>query len=141
MSLEIGLVGLPNAGKSTLFNALTRAHAAVAPYPFTTIDSHVGVVTVPDPRLDALAQLIHPEKVTPTTLRVVDIAGLVKDAHKGEGLGNQFLGHIRNVDAIAMVARCFEHADVPHVLGHAGSGNGPGGARPGADARRPGHGR
>jgi ribosome-binding ATPase len=117
MSLEIGLVGLPNAGKSTLFNALTRAHAAVAPYPFTTIDSHVGVVTVPDQRLDALAHLIHPEKVTPTTLQVVDIAGLVKDAHKGEGLGNQFLGHIRNVDAIAMVARCFEHADVPHVSG------------------------
>lgn len=117
MALQLGLVGLPNAGKSTLFNALTRAHAAVAPYPFTTIDPHIGVVAVPDPRLDALAKLIHPEKVTPTSLEVVDIAGLVKDAHKGEGLGNQFLGHIRNVDAIAIVARCFHHDDVPHVFG------------------------
>lgn len=117
MALQLGLVGLPNAGKSTLFNALTRAHAAVAPYPFTTIEPHVGVVAVPDPRLDALANLIHPEKVTPTTLEVVDLAGLVKDAHKGEGLGNQFLGHIRNVDAIAMVARCFCNDDVPHVSG------------------------
>jgi GTP-binding protein YchF len=115
MTLQLGLVGLPNAGKSTLFNALTRAHAAVAPYPFTTIEPHVGVVAVPDPRLDALANLIHPEKVTPTTLEVVDIAGLVKDAHKGEGLGNQFLGHIRSVDAIAIVARCFRNADIPHV--------------------------
>lgn len=117
MSLQVGLVGLPNAGKSTLFNALTRAHAPVAPYPFTTIDPHVGVVAVPDPRLDALAKLIHPEKVTPTTLEVVDIAGLVKDAHKGEGLGNQFLGHIRNVDAIVIVTRCFKNDDVPHVSG------------------------
>ncbi len=117
MALQLGLVGLPNAGKSTLFNALTRAHAAVAPYPFTTIDPHVGVVAVPDPRLDALAKLIHPEKITPTTLEVVDIAGLVKDAHKGEGLGNQFLGHIRNVDAIALVARCFRNDDVPQVSG------------------------
>jgi len=117
MSLQVGLVGLPNAGKSTLFNALTRAHAPVAPYPFTTIDPHVGVVAVPDPRLDALARLLHPEKVTPTTLQVVDIAGLVKDAHKGEGLGNQFLAHIRNVDAIAIVARCFYDDDVPHVSG------------------------
>ena len=117
MALQLGLVGLPNAGKSTLFNALTRAHAPVAPYPFTTIDPHVGIVAVPDARLDALAKLIHPEKVTPTTLEIVDIAGLVKDAHKGEGLGNQFLGHIRNVDAIAMVARCFHHDDVPHVSG------------------------
>ncbi|MDE3090918.1 MAG: redox-regulated ATPase YchF [Chloroflexota bacterium] len=117
MALQLGLVGLPNAGKSTLFNALTRAHAAVAPYPFTTIEPHVGVVAVPDPRLDALAKLIHPEKITPTTLEVVDIAGLVKDAHKGEGLGNQFLGHIRNVDAVALVARCFRNDDVPHVSG------------------------
>lgn len=117
MALQVGLVGLPNAGKSTLFNALTRAHAPVAPYPFTTIDPHVGVVAVPDPRLDALAKLIHPEKVTPTTLQVVDIAGLVKDAHKGEGLGNQFLAHIRSVDALAIVARCFHDDDVPHVLG------------------------
>ncbi len=117
MALQLGLVGLPNAGKSTLFNALTRAHAAVAPYPFTTIDPHVGVVAVPDPRLDALANLIHPEKMTPTTLQVVDIAGLVRDAHKGEGLGNQFLGHIRNVDAIALVVRTFKNPDVPHVAG------------------------
>jgi hypothetical protein len=117
MALQLGLVGLPNAGKSTLFNALTRAHAPVAPYPFTTIDPHVGVVAVPDPRLEALAQLIHPEKVTPTTLEVVDIAGLVKDAHKGEGLGNQFLGHIRNVDAMIIVTRCFRNDDVPHVSG------------------------
>lgn len=117
MTLQLGLVGLPNAGKSTLFNALTRAHAPVAPYPFTTIDPHIGVVAVPDARLDALAKLIQPEKVTPTTLQVVDIAGLVKDAHKGEGLGNQFLGHIRNVDAIAIVTRCFHHDDVPHISG------------------------
>lgn len=117
MALELGLVGLPNAGKSTLFNALTRAHAAVAPYPFTTIEPHVGVIAVPDPRLDALANLIHPEKITPTTLQVVDIAGLVPDAHRGEGLGNQFLGHIRNVDAIAIVTRCFQNPDVPHVAG------------------------
>src|SRR5512142_3055312 len=115
MSLELGLIGLPNAGKSTLFNALTRAHAAVAPDPFTTIEPHGGVVAVPDPRLDALANLIHPEKITPTTLEVVDIAGLVQDAHKGEGLGNQFLGHIRNVDAVAIVARCFRNPDIPHV--------------------------
>ncbi len=117
MALQLGLVGLPNAGKSTLFNALTRAHAAVAPYPFTTIEPHVGVAAVPDPRLDALAKLIHPEKITPTTLEVVDIAGLVKDAHTGEGLGNQFLGHIRNVDALALVARCFRNDDVPNVSG------------------------
>lgn len=117
MALELGLVGIPNAGKSTLFNALTRAHAAVAAYPFTTIDPHVGVVAVPDPRLDALANLIHPGQVTPASLQVVDIAGLVKDAHKGEGLGNQFLGHIRNVDAIALVVRAFRNPDVPHVSG------------------------
>ncbi len=117
MPLQLGLVGLPNAGKSTLFNALTQAHAVVAPYPFTTIEPHVGVAAVPDLRLDALAKLIHPEKVTPTTLQVVDIAGLVKDAHQGEGLGNQFLGHIRNVDAIAVVARCFRNDDIAHVSG------------------------
>lgn len=117
MALALGLVGLPNAGKSTLFNALTRAHSAVAPYPFTTIEPHIGIVAVPDPRLNALADLIHPVKVTPTTLEVVDIAGLVKNAHKGEGLGNQFLGHIRNVDAIALVVRSFQNPDVLHVSG------------------------
>ncbi|GAB4543317.1 MAG: redox-regulated ATPase YchF [Anaerolineae bacterium] len=115
MPLQIGIVGLPNAGKSTLFNALTRANAAVASYPFTTIEPHIGVAEVPDPRLDAIAGLIKPEKVIPTTIQFVDIAGLVKGAHQGEGLGNQFLAHIREVDAIAMVLRCFEDPDVAHV--------------------------
>jgi len=115
MPLQIGIVGLPNAGKSTLFNALTRANAAVASYPFTTIDPHVGVAEVPDPRLDAIAALIKPDKVVPTTIQFVDIAGLVKGAHQGEGLGNQFLAHIREVDAIALVLRCFENPDVAHV--------------------------
>jgi GTP-binding protein YchF len=115
MSLQIGIVGLPNAGKSTLFNALTRANAAVASYPFTTIEPHVGVAEVPDPRLDAIADLIQPEKVIPTTIQFVDIAGLVKGAHRGEGLGNQFLAHIREVDAIALVLRCFENPDVAHM--------------------------
>ncbi len=115
MPLEIGIVGLPNVGKSTLFNALTRAGAAVASYPFTTIEPNVGVVAVDDRRLTDIAALVKPEKVVPTTVRFVDIAGLVKGAHQGEGLGNQFLGHIRNVDAIAMVVRCFAASDVPHV--------------------------
>jgi GTP-binding protein YchF len=115
MPMEIGIVGLPNVGKSTLFNALTRAGAAVASYPFTTIEPNVGVVPVEDRRLADIAALINPEKVVPTTVRFVDIAGLVRGAHRGEGLGNQFLGHIRNVDAIAMVVRCFEASDVPHV--------------------------
>ncbi|UCC65512.1 MAG: redox-regulated ATPase YchF [Anaerolineae bacterium] len=115
MPLEIGIVGLPNVGKSTLFNALTRAGAAVASYPFTTIEPNIGVVPVEDRRLTDIAALIHPEKVVPTTVRFVDIAGLVKGAHRGEGLGNQFLGHIRNVDAMAMVVRCFEASDIPHV--------------------------
>ena len=115
MAVELGIVGLPNVGKSTLFNALTRAHVAVAPYPFTTIEPNVGVVSVPDERLERIAQITQPEKVVPSTLRVVDIAGLVKGASKGEGLGNQFLGHIRSVDAIAMVVRAFRNADVPHV--------------------------
>ena len=115
MSLQIGIVGLPNVGKSTLFNALTKAGAAVASYPFTTIDPNVGVVAVPDPRLDRVAAIVRPKEVKPTTVEFVDIAGLVKDAHKGEGLGNQFLGHIRNVDAIALVVRCFEDPDVAHV--------------------------
>jgi GTP-binding protein YchF len=115
MSLQIGIVGLPNVGKSTLFNALTRAGAEVASYPFTTIDPNVGVVPVPDERLERVAALVEPEKVTSTTIRFVDIAGLVKGASQGEGLGNQFLGHIRNVDAVAMVVRCFRAADIPHV--------------------------
>jgi GTP-binding protein YchF len=115
MSLQIGIVGLPNVGKSTLFNALTQAGAAVASYPFTTIDPNVGVVEVPDPRLYDVAAIVKPDQVKPTTIEFVDIAGLVKDAHKGEGLGNQFLGHIRNVDAIALVVRCFENPDVAHV--------------------------
>ncbi len=115
MSLQIGIVGLPNVGKSTLFNALTKAGAAVASYPFTTIDPNVGVVEVPDPRLANVAAIVQPDEVKPTTVEFVDIAGLVKDAHKGEGLGNQFLGHIRNVDAVALVVRCFENPDVAHV--------------------------
>jgi GTP-binding protein YchF len=115
MSLEIGIVGLPNVGKSTLFNALTKAGAQVASYPFTTIDPNVGVVPVADERLDKIAALVKPDKVTPTTIRFVDIAGLVRGASQGEGLGNQFLGHIRNVDAIAMVVRCFRAPDIPHV--------------------------
>lgn len=115
MSLQIGIVGLPNVGKSTLFNALTGAGAVVAGYPFTTIDPNLGVVAVPDGRLDALAALIHPEKVVPATVEFVDIAGLVAGASQGAGLGNQFLGHIRNVDAIAMVVRAFHDPDVPHV--------------------------
>jgi len=115
MSLEIGIVGLPNVGKSTLFNALTRAGAAVASYPFTTIEPNVGVVPVEDHRLTEVAALVKPEKVVPTTVRFVDIAGLVQGAHQGEGLGNQFLGHIRDVNAVAMVVRCFEAKNVPHV--------------------------
>jgi len=106
--MEIGLVGLPNAGKSTLFNALTKAGAPAADYPFTTIEPNVGVVTVPDPRLDALARIFSPKKLVRTTIRFVDIAGLIKGASQGEGLGNQFLGHIREVDAIAQVIRCFD---------------------------------
>ncbi len=115
MSLQIGIVGLPNVGKSTLFNALTKAGAAVASYPFTTIEPNVGIVVVPDPRLERVAAIVRPNEVKHTTIEFVDIAGLVKDAHLGEGLGNQFLGHIRNVDAIALVVRCFEHPDVAHV--------------------------
>jgi len=115
MPVELGIVGLPNVGKSTLFNALTKANALVASYPFTTIEPNVGVVPVPDSRLQRVAAIVEPEKVVPSTLRVVDIAGLVKGASKGEGLGNQFLGHIRDVDAIAMVVRAFLDPDVPHV--------------------------
>lgn len=115
MAVELGIVGLPNVGKSTLFNALTKAHALVASYPFTTIEPNIGVVPVPDERLQHIAAIVRPEKVVPSTLRVVDIAGLVKGASKGEGLGNQFLSHIRTVDAIAMVVRAFRNPDIPHV--------------------------
>lgn len=117
MALQIGIVGLPNVGKSTLFNGLTRAKAAVAAYPFTTIDPNRGVAVVPDPRLEVLVAMVGPERVTPATVEFVDIAGLVRGAHRGEGLGNQFLGHIRDVDAIALVCRCFSNPDVAHIEG------------------------
>jgi ribosome-binding ATPase YchF (GTP1/OBG family) len=117
MPIQCGIVGLPNVGKSTLFNALTRAQIAAENYPFCTIDPNVGVVPVPDPRLAQLAQIAQPEKIVPTTVEFVDIAGLVAGASKGEGLGNQFLAHIREVDAIAHVVRCFENDDVVHVAG------------------------
>ena len=116
--LSAGIVGLPNVGKSTLFNAVTRTHKAPAEnYPFCTIDPNVGVVTVPDPRLDVLAKISHSQKIVPTAIEFVDIAGLVKGASTGEGLGNQFLSHIREVDAIVQVVRCFESADIHHVSG------------------------
>ena len=115
MGLDIGIVGLPNVGKSTLFNALTNAGAQVANYPFTTIEPNIGIVPLADPRLDYVASLIHPQSIRPSTVRFVDIAGLVRGAHLGEGLGNQFLGHIRDVDAIAMVVRCFDDENVAHV--------------------------
>jgi hypothetical protein len=117
MAIRCGIVGLPNVGKSTLFNAITRAQIAAENYPFCTIDPNVGVVPVPDPRLDTLAAIAHPEKILPTTVEFVDIAGLVAGASKGEGLGNKFLAHIREVDAIAHVVRCFENDDIIHVAG------------------------
>jgi GTP-binding protein YchF len=117
MGLSIGIVGLPNVGKSTLFNAMTRAGALVANYPFATIEPNTGIVEVPDPRLTALSDLFKPPKTIPATVTFVDIAGLVKGASEGEGLGNQFLAQIRECDAIAMVLRCFEDANVTHVTG------------------------
>ena len=117
MSLQCGSVGLPNVGKSTLFNALTKAGIPAENYPFCTIEPNVGVVEVPDPRLAALAAIVKPERVLPATVEFVDIAGLVAGASKGEGLGNQFLAHIRETDAIVNVVRCFEDANVIHVAG------------------------
>ncbi|HEY2419341.1 MAG TPA: redox-regulated ATPase YchF [Steroidobacteraceae bacterium] len=117
MAIQCGIVGLPNVGKSTLFNALTRAQIAAENYPFCTIDPNVGVVPLPDARLQQLAAIVHPEKILPAAVEFVDIAGLVAGASKGEGLGNQFLAHIREVDAIAHVVRCFEDEDIVHVAG------------------------
>lgn len=117
MALQAGIVGLPNVGKSTLFNALSNAKAVAANFPFCTIEPNVGVITVPDQRLTELEKLVHPQRVVPATVEIVDIAGLVKGASKGEGLGNQFLGNIRNTDAIIHVLRCFEDPNVVHVDG------------------------
>jgi ribosome-binding ATPase len=117
--LRLGIVGLPNVGKSTLFNALTSAGALVANYPFATIEPNTGVVTVPDTRLDRLAAIVSPQRVVPASIEFVDIAGLVKGASQGEGLGNQFLANIREVDAILHVIRCFDSANVQHVMGSA----------------------
>jgi GTP-binding protein YchF len=117
MGFTCGIVGLPNVGKSTLFNAITAAGAHVANYPFCTIEPNVGIVTVPDRRLDKLSEIYNPPKVVPTTLEFIDIAGLVKGANKGEGLGNQFLSHIRTVDAIVHIVRCFDDPNIIHVNG------------------------
>src|SRR4051794_34489698 len=117
MALEVGIVGLPNVGKSTLFNALTAAGALAANYPFATIEPNVGVVDVPDERLNTINQFQKTEKIIPAQIRIVDIAGIVRGASTGEGLGNKFLSHIREVDAILHVVRCFEDPDVTHVEG------------------------
>lgn len=117
MGFKCGIVGLPNVGKSTLFNALTKAKIDAENYPFCTIEPNVGIVTVPDPRLDKLAEIVNPQRVVPTVMQFVDIAGLVKGAASGEGLGNQFLANIRETDAIAHVVRCFDDGDIVHVAG------------------------
>lgn len=117
--LQVGIVGLPNVGKSTLFNALSQGHgsAEVSNYPFCTLDANVAIVPVPDPRLDTLAELFHQETRVPATVKFVDVAGLIRDAHKGEGLGNQFLGHLREVDALLHMVRCFDSPEIAHVEG------------------------